>query len=332
MHAQKKRVAGGQITPREEVTAHEEVTAREQGVHLRFHTRVLAAVTVLGFMANVYAKDPALLSLSMEHFRDTATVADDPADPLITISTEKGFAEHHGLLREVWNDEFLRGEIDKKTGQKSYQVYASITYSGNWRFYETANYQGAQGPRSAAATQIGKEAVNCPLGACTYTERLAFGVDESLLRQLAAGYVPGKPTIWHFRLIAKSGPDYSGGLSNAEIAGFLAKMDEYTRPLPAAKSDAVSGSLKLDFGIGGMPVDATAELPSRAGVLIIGVNRGSIAQKSGIIVGDILHEFNGHPIRSLADLEAAVAACPANATVAIKLYRGTEVVAVSAQF
>jgi len=313
MRAQKKRVA------------------RERGVHLRFHIRMFAAVIALGFVANVCAKDPALLSLSMEHFRDTATVTDDPADPVIRISTEKGFAEHRGLLREVWNDEYLRGEIDKKTGQKSYQVYASITYSGSWRFYETANYQGVQGPRSAAATQIGKEAVNCPLGTCTYTERLAFAVDESLLRQLAAGYVPGKPTIWHFRLIAKSGPDYSGGLSNAEIAGFLAKMDESTRP-PAAKSDAGSASLKLDFGIGGMPAEATAELPSRSGVLIIGVSRGSIAQKSGIIVGDILTEFNGHRIRSLADLEAAVAACPANGIVAIKLYRGTEVMAVTAQF
>jgi len=62
------------------------------------------------------------------------------------------------------------------------------------------------------------------------------------------------------------------------------------------------------------------------------VNGGSIAQKSGIIVGDILYEFDGHPVKALAELEAAVAACAANSAVAIKLYRGTDVMAVTARF
>ena len=61
-----------------------------------------------------------------------------------------------------------------------------------------------------------------------YTEHIAFPVDEELLRQLATGYAPAKPVIWRFKLLAKSGPEYRGGLSNAEIAGFLAKVDEYT--------------------------------------------------------------------------------------------------------
>jgi hypothetical protein len=46
-----------------------------------------------------------------------------------------------------------------------------------------------------------------------FDPRIAFPVDEELLRRLAATDVPGKPTIWAFRLIAKTGPDYRGGLS-----------------------------------------------------------------------------------------------------------------------
>src|SRR5258706_13872705 len=98
-----------------------------------------APLIVLGFTANAaYAKDPALLTLTLEHFRDTATVKDDPVDAITTISTEKGFVERKGPMRTVWNDEYLRSVIDKKTGQKSFQVYAWTTYSGRLRSYETA--------------------------------------------------------------------------------------------------------------------------------------------------------------------------------------------------
>jgi hypothetical protein len=300
---------------------------------MKFHIAALAPLIALGLTAGAaHAKDPALLSLALEHFRDTATVTDDPADGVTTISTEKGFAEHRGPMRTVWNDEYLTGAIDKKTGQKSFQVHAWITYRGNWRFYETANYQTIAGAKSVPAAQTGKEMENCATGDCMYTERLAFPIDEELLRRLGAANAPGKPVIWAYKFVARSGPDYAGGLSSAEIAGILAKVDEFTNTVPAAKANAVSASLKRDLGIGGMPVAATAEQPNRGGILVFGVNSGSIANKSGIIVGDILYEFDGHPVKALGELEAAVAACAANSAVAIKLYRGTDAMAVTARF
>ena len=87
-----------------------------------------------------------------------------------------------------------------------------------------------------------------------------------------------------------------------------------------------------DLEVGAMAVAATAEQPNRAGILIIAVTPGSVAQKSGIIVGDILIEFNGHPIRQPADLQAAVAAGNAGSAVPIKLYRGTEPISLTARF
>jgi hypothetical protein len=302
-------------------------------IHLKFRDTVLASfiALVLGIQAAA-AKDPALLSLTLEHFRDTATVKDNPIDGTTTISTENGFAEHKGPMRMVWNDEFLKAVIDHKTGRKTFQVDAWIIYSGDFRSYETANYQAAIGRRSAPAIQVGKEVANCAVGDCTYTERIAFTVDEELLRQLAAAHAPDKPDLWSYKFIAKSGPDFTGGLSSAEIAGLLAKVDEYSHSLPVVNASAAGASLKLDLGIGGMPVDATAEQPTRAGILITAVNRGSVAHKSGIIVGDILYEFGGHPIKALTDLQAAVAACAVNSVVAIKLFRGTDDMAVTARF
>lgn len=293
----------------------------------------IAALIVCGFSGRAaLAKDPALLSLSMEHFRDTATVKNEPLDAVLTISTQNGFVEHSGPLHMVWHDEFVTADIDKKTGQKSFQVHEEITYGGTWRNYESANYQTASGPRAAPAIHISKEAANCSVGDCVFTEHVAFPVDEELLRQLAAGYVPAKPVIWPYKLVAKSGPAYTGGLSSAEIAGFLAKVDEYSDAsarLGARPAHAPGG---LDLGIGGLPVAATEDHPARAGILIISVNRGSVAQKTGIIVGDILYELNGRPITALDGLAAAIAACRAESAVPIKLYRGTDSIAMTAQF
>jgi hypothetical protein len=291
-------------------------------------------ITALG-IGTAGAKDPALSSLTMEHFRDTATVTENSSDGTTVISTENGFVEHTGLMRMVWHDEYLRAVIDRKTGTKSIQVYAWVVYPGSLRAYETANYRTANGPCRVPVSPLGKEVVNCPVGDCTYTERVAFSVDEESMRQIAAGSVPGKADKWSYKLLAKSGPEYAGEFSSAEIAGFLARVDEYAnRPagVPVVNASPASAASNRELGIGGMAVEATEEQPNRAGILVIGVGRGSVAHKAGIIVGDILYEFEGRPLKTPADLQAALAARAATSTIAIKLYRGTSDTTVNARF
>jgi PDZ domain len=298
----------------------------------QFKSAAIACVVTLGCAVAAHAKDPNLATLTVEHFRDTATVKEDAPGTTTTISTENGFVTHTGPLRTVWNDEFLKAVIDQKTGERSFQVYAFVVYSGNLRAYEAAKYESPQGPVAVRAANLGREVANCAVGECTYTERLAFPVEEQTLRRLAAATAPGKSTMWQFKLSAAKGPDYTGTFSSAEIAGLLAKLDQYNNALPAVKASTAEAALKLDFGMSGMAIAASADQTNRAGVLVIAVDRGSAAQKSGLIVGDILYEFDAHPIRGLAELHAAVAACSANKPVAIKLYRGTEVLSLSAQF
>ncbi len=305
----------------------------------RLRAAAFAAIMVCSCAESAFAKDPPLLSLGMEHFRDTATIADDAQNGRVTISTEMGYVEHSGPLRMVWHDEFLTATIDKKSGEKSFQVHEEITYNGNWRYYRSASYAGANGPRSVPAVQISKESANCATGDCIYTERIAFPVEEELLRQLAAAHLPGKPALWTFKAVAKSGPAYAGALSSAEIAGLLLKVDQYTGAptLVTAGAGGAAGAatepaVRLDLGVGGMAVAATPEQPNRAGILIIAVPRGSVAQKSGIIVGDILYEVDGHPVKQPAELEAAVAACAPNSTVPVKLYRGNDAIELTARF
>lgn len=274
------------------------------------------------------AADAPLLSLSMEHFRDTATVTDDPIAGITTVATEKGYVEHHGLLGAVWNDEYLTGTVDRKTSRRSFDVMVEITYRGARRTYGDARFQGANGPIVVPAVLLKTSAVNCPTGECTYTDLVRFSVEEGMLRALAARPAADTPQLWHYTLAAKSRGDYSGALSSAEIAGFLAKFDEYTGSAPPPLRHPAAA--KPELGIGVLHVEASEQLPARSGVLVTAVSRGSAADKAGIIVGDIVHEIDGRLINSAADMQAAVSAAAANAAIAIKVYRGTTEMTLSA--
>jgi hypothetical protein len=278
------------------------------------------------------AKDPALLSLGMEHFRDTASVDTDPARGLTTISTEQGFVEHSGLMGMVWQDEFLTAVIDARTGRTSFAIDVSITYSGARRAYLSASLSGMSGPGAIAPTLVKTESANCSVGECMYTDHLVIPVDEALLRQLATAYVPGKPMRLTYTLTPKRGADYRGKLSNAEIAGLLAKLDGYEAVPPQHPGEAAPPPRSLEFGIDGIMVAASADLPKRAGVLVAAVSAGSVAHRAGIITGDIICRVGDRPTRSLGELEAAVAAIPSHSSAAIHLYRGLSEVTLAGHF
>jgi PDZ domain len=298
----------------------------------RYSTYAAAALLTGTLITPAIAKDPEPLALGAEHFTQTASVTEEAH--ATKISTERGYVERQGLMGEVWHDEFLTALIDRASGQVSYRMDVSITYRGASRSYKTAEYRGIRELETVPVTVLKRVSINCPTGECTYTESLAVPLDEALLRHLAKSYVPGKPELWKFRIVAKGGFDYRGSLSNAEIAGLLAKVDAYVQNPAAAQAPAPPPPppIRLDFGVSGLPVSANAEAPNRAGVLVVGVSPGSIAQKAGIITGDIIYEFEGRAIRSPGDLQGAAAASQSHSTVRIKLYRGTEVKTLEAQF
>ena len=66
--------------------------------------------------------------------------------------------------------------------------------------------------------------------------------------------------------------------------------------------------------------------------MVTGIVGDSVADKAGIIVGDILYEFDGRPVSTLSDLATAIAASPRNSIVAIKVHRGVTDTTVTAQF
>lgn len=293
---------------------------------------VLVALTLAWPPSLSFAANSALLALGMEYFRDTASVADDPSRRETIISTERGFAETAGPMGTVWHDEFLTAVIEHANGQKSFRIDVSLTYSGSRRSYPSANLEAMGGSRSVKPALIRTTSTRCEVGDCIYTDQVEIPVEEAVLRRLASGYAAGHAVVSTFRLIPKTGVAYRGALSNAEAAGLLAKVDAYIPGSAGAQVAAAPAPQRLDLGLSGLPVSASADDPSRLGILVVAVNAGSMAEKTGIITGDIIDEVDGRPTRSLADLEAAIRAGSAHAAAPIKIYRGRKEMTLEAHF
>lgn len=93
---------------------------------------ILFSLAITGCATNSReAQIQTAINLTPEHFKNTATVKDDSLDTIATITTVNGFQEKRGLLGIVWDDNFLRAHINKKTGQTSFQVYQSIYYQSS---------------------------------------------------------------------------------------------------------------------------------------------------------------------------------------------------------
>jgi hypothetical protein len=172
--------------------------------------------------------------LDKYHFKSTCILKDDALDTIATFSTVNGLKEKHGLLQLVWNDNFLRAFVDKKTGATEFQVYNVIWYQGsNWRFYYQANYETPGGPETCELTSISRD-VDCTgskYGGCRYNEHVGFLVEEELLRKIAEVHAttwqPGMKVGWKYKLKAQAGPDYQDGILPAEVVGLLERVDEY---------------------------------------------------------------------------------------------------------
>lgn len=167
-----------------------------------------------------------LADLTPRHFQDTASVSGDDLDTLVTITTQDGFRHRGGFSDRYRTDSFVRAFVSRETGEASFQIYATITYSRDWRHYNRVNFATANGPRSADLDRIGTDA-NCEYSVCVLSETVGFTVGEETLRAIAAD----GPDPWRFRFYARSGNDWTELMSRAELAGALAAVDEFRETL-----------------------------------------------------------------------------------------------------
>ena len=177
------------------------------------------------------------MALTPQHFVETATLIDDRMETTAVITTQNGFQIKQGLLKRVNNDGFFRAFIAKKTGKTRYQLYHTLTYVGEWVYFEQVNYEDVSEVQSKPLDVVSREVGYCSqiLG-CFKNETVAFDVEEETLRRVAASYDPsGKGTSgWLYRLKAKNGVNRDEGMSPAEAAGILSAVDSHKTKLGLA--------------------------------------------------------------------------------------------------
>jgi hypothetical protein len=152
-------------------------------------------------------------------------IEDDDLDTIATISSEEVFITGSDLSIPS-GDAFLRAAIQKKSGKLLIQLFQSMRYGGNWRFYNGATYESMDGPVQAKFNSISRDVISCR-GGCLYVEYVYFLVDEKVLRDFASKYQPGNLTGWQYKFNSRSGDSWKGSVSAAEISGFLRALDEY---------------------------------------------------------------------------------------------------------
>jgi S1-C subfamily serine protease len=89
---------------------------------------------------------------------------------------------------------------------------------------------------------------------------------------------------------------------------------------------------KQSLGLVLTPMTSTADSPTRAGLLVIQVKDGSIAQGAGIAVGDIIRSFGDAQITQVMDLQTAIAATAPGSSVQIKIIRGATDMTITTKF
>lgn len=174
-------------------------------------------------------------TLDQGHFKNTVVIRDDPTQNAVAFSTIKGLQQKQESGGQVWDDNFLRGFINKTSGEESYQVYNVLYYGGTgtksaWKHFSQANYDTPRGIK-LTPTILLQEHENCAAltvyGQCVYNEHLVFKVDKQLFETLAKSYSADPNRKWDYILIAKTGDSYKDALPVAEIAGLMASMNEY---------------------------------------------------------------------------------------------------------
>lgn len=200
---------------------------------------------------------PQQQSLNKQHFKETVTINEFAAEKVIIFSTIYGFQHRQSHQQVVGDDNFLRGFLDRQSGKKVFQVYNVIYYAQpgsqfSWKQFKQARYQTKVGQETVAVKVIKKQEDCSALslyGQCLYSEHVIFELDDNQVKELLEFYsnpATNNP-VWPYELFPTLGASYPDKLLLAEIAGLVAKMDEYVISQPTWQTLSTRTSRLLEL-------------------------------------------------------------------------------------
>ncbi|MBK6411620.1 hypothetical protein [Sphingopyxis sp.] len=168
-----------------------------------------------------------LVKLNAEHFARTAKVTDDEFEVVTSITSANGFNEKGSFSARVRSGNFVRALVAKPTGVMRWQIYQSVTYSGEWRRFTSANMNIGDRLVSRELEVISRDIITCDYGLCVYREIVAITLEGSEAQALTASTNTAPGAVLSFRLKAQSGIDWDDDIPLAELAGIARVVADY---------------------------------------------------------------------------------------------------------
>lgn len=111
---------------------------------------------------------------------------------------------------------------------------------------------------------------------------------------------------------------------------------EIDNKAPNMSASSASSTGKAVFGVNFIDLPPSIALglhrQNLKAALIVVVNPGSVSDKAGIKVGDVIYQFDGKPIEKIIDLQKAVSETYVGRKVLVKLLRGEKELSIDVQF
>ncbi len=184
--------------------------------------RVLSAGIAAALCCALMGVAAQSVTLTAEHFSQTAELKDDALETVAVISTRRGNDSRTGFAKTVWADAYLRALVTKRTGEADVQLVFETRYEGQWRFYGTANFMTIEGPKAVTLQRVARNVDSCRIR-CSYYEAMMFLLPEADARAIAA--MPDDR--WQMKVSPRVGEDVPLDVPMAELRGLLARLDEY---------------------------------------------------------------------------------------------------------
>lgn len=169
----------------------------------------------------------AMTNLTPDSVAKTASVKDDPFEPLVTIATENAFKWRGGFTDTVRSDNFLRALLDRKAGEASYQLYQTLTYTGDWRRFDRVHIMLPSGLKTMPLTVLSRDVVTCAGGVCVYEEIVGFNISDNDIDAVSEQYTKDPTATLKFRFKSNAALDWNDDISGAEIVGLVAAIEQW---------------------------------------------------------------------------------------------------------
>lgn len=278
----------------------------------------VAALITMGAAAAVAGKSPVI-------------VKDDRFSSSVTFVGPSKMINPFGGTTRTW---LLRSWVNKSDHTVTHQLYVDTSYFWHWRFWTVAADDHAQ---AHPVEKINSSVDDCSSSMCSYSETVAVDLDDAFIRANAS-------TGFQIKLTAQSGDDLILTVTPGQIEPVLSAIDTYLTNLPPApppplpSDPGATGAGPTNVALGVTSEDLPPVLakmigrPAAHGALIAVVNAGSVAQRGGLPVGDIVTSYDARPITGWLELKKAVQDTKPGSAVTVGLIRGGKDTSVSLNF